>query len=262
MPSLPLSFLREPIVHRGLHDAANGVQENSRASFEAAIKNGYGIELDLQMSSDGEAMVFHDYALDRVTDMSGPIQMRTATELRNIKLNGCNEGIMDLSQVLELVNGRAPLLIELKDQDGALGPNVGRLERRVAEITARYKGEVALMSFNPHSVKMLSEFVPDIPRGLTTSKFSAEKWPLISRQRADMLAEISDFDRSGSCFVSHDHRSLDTPPIKALKVSGVPIICWTVRSATQEAKARLVADNITFEGYIPASHPQAKEANA
>ena len=114
---------------------------------------------------------------------------------------------------------------------------------------------------SPHSVKMLSEFVPDIPRGLTTSKFSAEKWPLISRQRADMLAEISDFDRSGSCFVSHDHRSLDTPPIKALKVSGVPIICWTVRSATQEAKARLVADNITFEGYIPASHPQAKEAN-
>lgn len=179
MPSLPPSFLRQPIVHRGMHDVANGVQENSRPSFEAALKGGYGIELDLQFSADGEAVVFHDYALDRLTHESGPIQMRTAAEIRQIKLKVGNDLIIDLPELLEMVNGQVPLLIELKDQDGAFGPNVGRLERRVADILEKYKGEAVVMSFNPHSMKAMSEIAPDLPRGLTTCDFNAEFWPML-----------------------------------------------------------------------------------
>lgn len=262
MPSLPPSFLGEPIVHRGLHDVANGVQENSRPSFEAAIKGGYGIELDLQMSSDGEAMVFHDYTLERLTNESGPVQLRTAAELQEITLQVGNDPIMVLPDLLELVDGQVPLLIELKDQDGASGPKVGRLERRVAKILSRYRGDVALMSFNPYSMMVTSEIAPNIPRGLTTCDFNAEFWQMLPRARAIELAEIPDFNRTGSCFISHDHRLLDTPPVKALKARGVPILCWTVRSAEQEIKARRLADNITFEGYIPAKRPQSKDANA
>lgn len=230
---------------------AKGVQENSRLSFEAAIKHGYGIELDLQMSSDGEAMVFHDYMLDRLTGESGPIRMRTAAEIRQIKLTVGNGPIMDLTQVLELVNGQVPLLIELKDQDGALGPNVGQLEKRVAEILAKYSGDAVVMSFNPHSTALMSKVAPNIPRGLTTCDFNAEHWSMLPRKRADELAEIPDFDRTGACFISHDHRLLDAAPVAALKARGVPILCWTVRSAEQEIKARALADNITFEGYTP-----------
>jgi len=203
--------------------------------------------------------VFHDYILERVTHESGPIRMRTAAELRQINLKVSNDPIMDLSELLDLVNGKAPLLIELKDQDGALGPNIGLLERRVAEILANYKGEVAVMSFNPHSIALLSQIAPDIPRGLTTSDIKAESWPMLPRKRADELVEIPDFDRTGACFISHDHRALDAAPVIALKARGIPILCWTVRSPEEEIKARRLADNITFEGYIPAKHQKPKD---
>lgn len=245
-----------------MHDVANGVQENSRPSFEAAIKGGYGIELDLQMSSDGEAMVFHDYALDRLTYASGPIQMRTAAELREVKLRVGNDPIMDLPEFLQLVNGQVPLLIEIKDQDGGIGPHVGRLERRAAELLANYKGDAVFMSFNPHSMAVMSEIAPDIPRGLTTDDFNAELWPMLPRKRAEELAQIPDFDRVGACFISHSHQLLDAAPVTALRERGVPILCWTVRSAEQEIKARRLADNITFEGYIPAKRSKSKDADA
>ncbi len=239
----------------------NGVQENSRPSFEAAIKGGYGIELDLQMSSDGEAMVFHDSALDRLTHDSGPIQMRTAAELRDVRLKIGNDPILDLPQLLDLVNGQVPLLIELKDQDGDIGPNVGRLERRVAGLLESYKGDAVFMSFNPHSMAVMSHIAPEIPRGLTTSDFNAEFWPVLSRKRAEELADIPDFDRVGACFISHDHRLLGAAPVTALRERSIPILCWTVRSPDQEIKARRLADNITFEGYIPAKRSQPEDAD-
>ncbi len=237
------------------------MQENSRPSFEAAIKGGYGIELDLQLSSDGEAMVFHDYMLERLTCESGPIRMRTAAEIRQIRLKVGDDPIMDLPNFLELVKGRVPLLIELKDQDGALGPDVGRLETRVAEVLAKYTGDVALMSLNPHSMAVMSKIAPNIPRGLTTCDFNAERWPMVPRKRAEELTKILDFDLTDACFISHDHRLLDAEPVTAVKVRGMPILCWTVRSSEQEIKARRLADNITFEGYIPEKCSQSKDAD-
>jgi len=251
LTKLPDSLLASPIVHRGMHDVDNGVQENSRESFLRAIKGGYGIELDLQLSSDGEAMVFHDYHLGKLTTENGPLQMRTAEELQQVPLKVGGETIPNLSEILRLVDGQVPLLIELKDQDGVLGPNVGRLEKRVAEVLANYHGDAVVMSFNPHSMIEMAKIAPSLPRGLTTCDFNAEHWQLIPRHRAAYLSDIPDFKEAQACFISHDYRLLDAAPVKALKASGVPVLSWTIRSAEQEKIARRGADNITFEGYTP-----------
>ena len=148
-PELPAAFLAVPIAHRGLHDRAAGVVENSRAAFAAAIAAGYGIEMDIQRSADGEAVVFHDDEMPRLTGLPGLVHDYTVAQLSATPLLDGGETVPTLAEVLALVAGRAPLLIEIKDQDGALGPGVGPLEARVAELLGGYAGPVALMSFNP-----------------------------------------------------------------------------------------------------------------
>jgi glycerophosphoryl diester phosphodiesterase len=250
-PELPRALVAVPIAHRGLHDRAKGVVENSRAAAEAAIAAGYGIEMDIQASADGQAIVFHDHEMLRLTDKPGLITDYTAEALGRIVLKDGDETVPTLAEFLALVDGRAPLLIEIKDQDGALGPNVGPLEARVAALLAGYAGEAALMSFNPHSVAALAEAAPGRPRGLTTCAFDDPDWSLPDYRVAE-LAALLDAERVGAAFVSHDRRDLDNPALARLKAEGLPILTWTVRSAAEEAAARRVADNITFEGYRPA----------
>jgi glycerophosphoryl diester phosphodiesterase len=250
-PELPAAFLAAPIAHRGLHDRAAGIVENGRAAAEAAVAGGYGIELDIQASADGEAMVFHDYEMLRLTGEPGLIRDYAAAALGRIALVGATETVPTLGEFLELVAGRAPLLIEIKDQDGALGPDVGPLEARVAELLRRYDGPAALMSFNPHSVAAVAEAAPDRPRGLTTCAFDSADWSLPDYRRAE-LAALADAERTGAAFVSHDHADLDNPALARLKREGLPVLTWTIRSPAEEAAARRVVDNITFEGYRPA----------
>lgn len=248
---LPSSFANVPIAHRALHDAADGRPENSRAAIRAAIACGYGIEIDVQLSSDGAAMVFHDYHLDRLTDAQGAVQLHTSDTLRATALRGGNEGIPDLPEVLALVAGQVPLLIEIKDQDGAMGTRVGPLEQATADALAGYRGDVAVMSFNPHSVAALQQLCPDVPRGLTTSAFVSENW-VLPEDICAHLREIPDYERVGATFISHEIADLHRARVAELKSGGAVICCWTVRSAAQETQARAVADNITFETYRPA----------
>ncbi|PVA06315.1 glycerophosphodiester phosphodiesterase family protein [Thalassorhabdomicrobium marinisediminis] len=245
--TLPDSFLARPIAHRALHDAQ--MAENSPAAIRAAVAAGYGIEIDIQRARDGVPMVFHDYTLDRLTAQTGPIAQRTAQELGQIALRGGGGTIPTLSDVLGRVAGRVPLLIEVKDQDGALGPNVGPLERAICALLQDYDGDVALMSFNPHSVAACRDHGPQIPRGLVTCPFRQEDWPTVPRATREHLAAIPDFDRVEASFISHQQDDLTAAPVAELHAGGVPILCWTVRSAEAEARARKVADNITFEGY-------------
>ncbi|UWR22724.1 glycerophosphodiester phosphodiesterase family protein [Sulfitobacter sp. S190] len=250
-PQLPDSFLAVPLTHRALHDVADGRPENSRAAIRAAIAHGYGIEIDVQLSGDGAAMVFHDYHLERLTEVQGAVQLHSTAALKSINLRGGDEGIPDLPEVLELVAGRVPLLIELKDQDGAMGPNVGALERATATAIKGYGGDVAVMSFNPHSTALMRELCPDIPRGLTTSAFTPKDWPF-GEDVCARLREIPDYDRVGASFISHEAADLDRPRVAELKAQGARVCCWTIRSPEQEAEARKVADNITFERYLAA----------
>lgn len=251
-PSLPEALRRLPVAHRALHDRADGRPENSRAAFRAAIAAGYAIECDLQLSADGEAMVFHDYALTRLTGQTGAVRQRRAEDLAAIPLlNGDGEGIPRLAEMLDLVAGRVPMLIELKDQDGGMGPDVGALEAVTARALAGYPGPVAVMSFNPHSVAAMARLAPDLPRGLVTSAYDPGDWPL-SADTCARLRDIPDFDRVGAGFVSHEAADLARPRVQALRSAGVPVLCWTIRSPQAEAEARQRADNITFEGYAAA----------
>jgi glycerophosphoryl diester phosphodiesterase len=243
------SFRTVPLAHRGYHDIASGIPENSRASFEAAIAAGYGIECDVQMAADGEAMVFHDYALNRLTNDTGPIRQRTRKELEATTLTGCQETVPGLDEMLDLVAGRVPLLIEIKDQDGIMLSEVGPLERAVARALEGYAGPVAVMSFNPHAVEVFAEAAPDVPRGLTTCAYQPKDWPMLPERVFVHLRDIPYYHRVGASFVSHRSTDLDRPRIAELKAEGAVILCWTVKSPAEETEARRVADNITFEGY-------------
>lgn len=251
MTALPAAFLERPLAHRGLHGQTAGCPENSLPSFEAAIAHGYGIELDLQLSKDGQAMVFHDYSLSRLTEGNGPVAQRSAAELTSLTLKGSAAKVPTLREALSLVAGRVPLLIELKDQDGALGLDVGKLEAATAAALADYDGAAALMSFNPHSVAALSEIAAERPRGIVTCAFTEQDWPTIPVARRRELASIPDYARSGSCFISHDVSDLKSPALARIKQNGAHVLCWTVKSAQAEKHARRIADNITFEGYLP-----------
>lgn len=254
MTRLPPSFLEVPLAHRGLHDATDGRPENSRAGTRAAIDAGYGIEIDVQLSADGAAMVFHDYALDRLTGAAGPVRQRSAKELGDIGLRGGDEGIPELPDILELVGGRVPILIEVKDQDGGMGPDVGPLETAVASAVRNYDGPVALMSYNPNSVALLGDLVGNLPRGLVTEGFEPAEWHLPAAT-CDTLRGIPDYDRVGASFISHGKRDLGSPRVAELKAAGADVLCWTIRSPEEEARAREVARNITFEGYLPELRP-------
>lgn len=248
-PPLPPEFLRAPIAHRAYHDADDGRAENSPAAIEAAIAAGYGIEIDVQLTSDGVAVVFHDYGLSRLTGEKGQVRERTAEELARMPLSAGGGTIPTLAQCLDLVAGRVPLLVEIKDQDGGMGPNIGALERAVAIDLASYEGPVAVMSFNPHSMDALCNLAPTVPRGLTTSSWVPRNWSGVAVEVCERLRGIPDFDRVGASFISHEVGDLGRPRVAELKDQGVPVLCWTVRSPKAEAEARRVADNITFEGH-------------
>ncbi|PJI86352.1 glycerophosphoryl diester phosphodiesterase [Yoonia maricola] len=248
--NLPASFFERPITHRALHDRKAGRVENSMKSIEAAIAAGYGIELDVQLTRDGHAMVFHDDMLDRLTAEAGPLRDRTRAQLEAIALTDDGGMIPSLEAVLALVAERVPLLIEIKDQDGAMGADVGPLEQATCAALEAYSGDVALMSFNPHAVAACAQYAPDIPRGITTSSYMAAFWPEVPDQVRDTLREIPDYDRVGACFISHEASDLDRPRVAELKAQGAHIFTWTIRSAKAEAEARRIVDNVTFEGYL------------
>lgn len=256
-PALPPAFLGAPLAHRALHDRDKGRPENSLAAVRAAVAAGYGIEIDLQPSADGAALVFHDETLDRLTEARGPVAALTAAEAAATPLrHGDGAGIPTLETVLEAVAGKVALLIEIKDQSGPGGPGIGPLEAATARALAGYAGPVAVMSFNPEAVARMAVLAPDIARGLTTCAWDdPEDSARLGPARIDALREMADLDRVGASFISHEAADLARPRVAEVKASGLPVLCWTIRSPEQEIEARRVADNITFEGYrapIPA----------
>lgn len=242
---LPQAFLDRPIAHRAYHDRAAGRPENSLEAIRAAVDAGYGIEVDVQLTADGEALVFHDHDLDRLTGTEGPVRARTLSEIRALTLLGGASAPPTLGEALREIAGRVPLLVEIKDQDGAMGPDVGPLEAAVAKALAGYDGPVAVMSFNPHSVAEMARLAPDLPRGLTT-EWTWKDVPPAVRER---LRQIQDYEPTGASFISHNAADLHRPRVAELKDQGAAILCWTIRSPAAERAARQVAHNITFEGY-------------
>lgn len=246
---LPDAFLRLPIAHRGYHDAGKGVIENSLSAFRAAMAAGYGIELDVQRSADDVAVVFHDDDMERLTDTTGAFRAYSAAELGRIPLKASTDTIPTLRQVLALVAGRVPLLIEIKENWNTMEDTDGRLEKAVAADLEGYQGPVAVMAFNPHCIAHMARLAPDVPRGLTTEAYDPVLNAPIPAEVCAHLREIPDYDRTESSFISHQASDLTRPRVAELKAQGAAILCWTVKSPEAEAQARRIAHNITFEGY-------------
>ncbi|GLQ35690.1 phosphodiesterase [Amylibacter marinus] len=244
-------FADLPICHRTLHDIDAGRPENSWEGLEAAIQAGLPVEIDVQVSADGVAMVFHDYDLVRLTGRQGLVNSLPADELVQIPLLGGQRGIPRLDEFLAHVDGRIPVLIELKDQDGGLQGGESPLEASVCELLRDYTGDVAVMSFNPYMIARCAMLASHVPRGLVTDPFTRADWPDVSKARRTELALVDDYARLDCMFISHNVSDLAAPVVRQLKKAGAHVFCWTVRSAEVEARARRVVDNITFEGYTP-----------
>jgi glycerophosphoryl diester phosphodiesterase len=225
----------QPFAHRGLQ--GDGRVENSRAAFQAAIDAGHGIELDVQASRDGEGIVFHDYQLDRLTAQSGDVAARTAAQLGAIRLSGTEETIPTLREVLQLIAGRVPVLIEVKAPDR----EVARLCLAVFRALEGYRGPVGVMSFNPEVPRWFAAHAPRVLRGLVVTEQGRKRL----RGR---LERTFAFWRSGAQFLAFDIRDL---PSRFARKRGVPVFTWTVRSDADHERAALHADQIIYE--VPAA---------
>jgi len=249
---LPCAFWARPFAHRGLHAVAEGRAENSLAAFDAAIAGGYAIELDVQASADGEAMVFHDYTLERLAEATGRVDARSAADLRGIALHGGGT-IPDLATVLARIDGRANVLIEIKDQTGDYGATDGALERHVCDIVRAngHAGTCAIMSFNPHVILAVKAGAPEIPRGIVSYDFEHPSDAHVDPARRRALADMTMIDVCEADFVSCGAANLAHDPVVALRSRGLPVFVWTIKSAAQARAALARCDQITFEGYLP-----------
>ena len=237
-----------PIAHRGYHDRSRRCIENTLPAAEAAIAHNFAIECDLQPTADGRVVVFHDDRLDRLTEAEGPVGARTLAELRAVRLRDSDAGIPTLEALLDLVDGRVPLVIELKSQ----WTGDRRLEQAVAPILADYSGPAAVMSFDPASMVAMRRLRPDLPRGMIADDFARGadegglSWPKRFALRHLLGAALV-----WPHFVSFGINALPANAPLMLRHVGVPLICWTVRTPADLDKAREYTDQITFEGFDP-----------
>jgi glycerophosphoryl diester phosphodiesterase len=238
-----------PVAHRGLHDISRGIVENMPAAAQAAIAGNFAIECDIQLSSDGEAMVHHDNALGRLTEGSGALLGKTAAELKAVTFKNTPERMMTLGDLCALAAGRVPLVIEVKSHfDGDR-----RLVKRMAEVLASYDGPAVGMSFDPDQVVALRQLIPDRPRGIVAEReYTAEEWPEASPEQRRAMTHLRHAFWSRPNFVAYwvDELPAAAPWI-ARNIFGLPLLTWTVRTPEQCARAARHADQIIFEGFRP-----------
>ncbi|WP_439575036.1 glycerophosphodiester phosphodiesterase family protein [Phreatobacter sp.] len=238
-----------PIAHRGLHSAGAGVLENCPAAFVAAIDGNYAIECDVQPTADGEAVVFHDATLDRLTQATGRVDARTAAELKALSFKATGDRMVTLGELFDLVAGRVPLVVEIKSEfDGRLD-----LTRRVATLARNYLGPLAIMSFDPGPIAWLKQEAPGLVRGIVAeSTYSGSHWSRMHPVMKQELAALAHFPQTDPHFLSW--RVADLPNAATVLYRHAlkrPVICWTVRTDDERVIAARHADQVTFEGYRP-----------
>jgi len=243
MVRTPAWVTDRPIAHRGLHGEHR--PENSLAAFEAAVDAGLPLELDVHASVDAEAVVFHDESLLRMTETEGDVRTWPWHRLRDLNLGGTTERVPSLAQVLRMVCGRVPVVVEIKNS-GA----VGVIERAVARVLEQYEGPVAVQSFNPLSMAWFRRERPDIPRGLLAGDMHESDFGLAKRvllQRMLLAPHVR------PAYVGYDLQALPEPSASLLRRLGIPLLAWTVRTREEQTRAMKLADNYIFEFVEPIS---------
>lgn len=236
-----------PVAHRGLHGAT--VVENTPSAVTAAIAGGYGIEIDVQISRDGEAMVHHDDVLGRLTDGRGRLRDMTAAALAQVRFRETPDRMITLGDLCDLVAGRTTMLVEVKSRfDRDL-----HLVRRVAAVLSGYRGPVAAMSFDPTLVAALRHMAPRLTRGMVARQsFPPSLWPQVSPALRRSMAFFLHAVDSCPHFVAYRVQDLPGPvPALLRRGWGVPLLAWTVRTAADRARSGRFADQMIFEGFRP-----------
>jgi glycerophosphoryl diester phosphodiesterase len=248
MPGLDWLTAR-PVAHRGLHDEAAGLIENTPSAFEAAVAGNYAIECDLQISADGEAMVHHDAALGRLTEGERELRTMTAAELKRVPFKATADRMFTLSDLCDLVGGRVPLVIELKSRFDA----EPQLVARTAEVLQRYGGPAAAMSFDPRQIEALRASAPGLPRGIVAGRwYSDAGWGSLTFLQKQALGNLLHAFRTRPHFVAYDIGDLPAlAPMTARYLFGLPLLTWTVRTAQERRRAARWASQMIFEGFRP-----------
>lgn len=244
------AFLR-PIAHRGLHDAKRGIVENTEPAFLAAIEAGYGIECDVRPIKGSFPVVFHDLKLNRLVQGRGPLAAISEYELKSLRHRVGGSPIMTLADLLDLVAGRVPLLIEIKSE---WDPPDRDFLTKIAALVSQYQAPIALMSFDPSVMATIRSLAPEIPRGIVSGSFIGAGWwsRQINRKRASALRNLLESGPVAPHFYAYQVDALPTPVTEYVRqVCGLPLFTWTVRTAKQQRIAETSADAMIFEGFRP-----------
>ena len=228
------------IAHRGLHDEKS--PENSLSAFQKAIDKGYAIELDVRLLGDGTVVVFHDESLSRMTNKDKYLQNLTKMDLEKITLLNSKEKIPTFEEVLNFVDGKVPLLIEIKNDRN----NVGLLEKKVYDLLENYKGEFAIQSFNPYTVEWFKINAPTFTRGILSSFFKGEKLASLKKfaLKRLLLNKICEPE-----FIAYNYKNLPNRYVK--KYKNLPVLAWAIPSQQEYENVIKYCDNIIFENFEP-----------
>jgi glycerophosphoryl diester phosphodiesterase len=245
----PAWLTARPVAHRGLHDISRGIVENMPGAIDAAIAGNFAIEVDIQLTADGEAMVHHDDALGRLNEGSAALLTKTAAELKAVKFKATGEHMMSLSDLCTRVAGRVPLVIEVKSHfDGDR-----KLVTRMAEVLSSYSGPAVGMSFDPDQVLALRQIAPNLPRGIVAQRdYDDDYWKKLTKAQRDSMLFLRHGFRTQPHFVAYWVNQLPAPaPWIARNIFGCPLLTWTVRTPEQRERAAQYADQMIFEGFVP-----------
>lgn len=239
-----ISWIKEtPIAHRGLH--TKDIPENSLSAFENALKNNYAIELDVQFTKDKEVVVFHDENLKRMTNDTRNIEDVNYDELKNLRLGNTNEIIPTLEEVLELVDSKVAILIEIKDCKDYI-----ELSEKTYEILKGYEGNYAIQSFNPFILEWYKNNASEVIRGQLSGTFTEGSESLNSFEKFVLKNMLLNF-KSKPNYIGYELEGIPKSKLESLRKKGVPIIVWTVKNKEDMEKAYKYSDNITFENFLP-----------
>jgi glycerophosphoryl diester phosphodiesterase len=236
-------FLSKPIAHRGLHSNDCNIPENSIPAFKKAIKLKLPIELDIQLTRDNHIVVFHDYKLQRICGLNKLIKKCTLEEIKELNLLNSDYKIPLLADVLELVQGKVPILIDIKNRNKA-----GKLEKLLVQELENYKGDIAIQSFNPFSIGWFAKNAPHIIRGQLHTDLKNKK---LNQMTKLLLKEIVFNFFSRPHFIAMDKNCISKYIINKYKKLNTPILSWTIKNQTDYSKLKDACDNIIFENFIP-----------
>ena len=243
----PAWLTARPIAHRGLHNLAAGIVENTPAAASAAIARGYAIECDVQLTADGEAVVFHDETLDRLMQAGGLVAARTAVELAELAFKAGLDHVVTLARYLALIGGRVPLICEIKSRfDGDM-----RLAQRALAVGTACEGPVAFKSFDPLVLAHLRKLGARQPLGIVAERrYDDPEWDFLGNERKFALANFLHFPETRPDFLSFWVDDMPSAvPLLCRTGMGMPVMSWTVRTAAQRVLAERWADQIVFEGF-------------